>query len=85
MKTTYRIPKRFYADHLARDCGDPDNIVGETKTHYTVALTPETYKDLLSDCDYYVFMADELDRELFGLVASARATLKILQASGVPT
>lgn len=79
-----KVPRRFYDDHVDRGCGETDRLVSVTMKHYVIELDEAGYVDLLGDADYYVDMLPELDRCYFGLVASARATLKILRASGGP-
>jgi hypothetical protein len=93
---TYRIPKRFYEDHIER-CGDdpdPDDpnweggypgagvIVKTTVSHYTVELNDAQHAELLSDARHYAdpYMAAELGPDYFGLVSSARSTVKALEA-----
>ena len=77
-----KLPKRFYFDHLERDCAS-GTIDRETKTHVFVTLDRESYDDLLSDADYYSD-ATQFDRYLNGLCASARATKRALLAAGRP-
>jgi len=84
---TYKVTKAFYADHLSRDCGNSADIVKETKTHYTLALTADTYADLLSDAQYYTDpdIASEMWNDYRGVVMSAKATLKVLLAQPFAT
>jgi len=69
-----RVPKNFYNDHLARDCGDANNIVRELTKHYVLHLTSETYVDLYTDVECYIENGSEMGWEMQGLVSSARAT-----------
>ena len=78
MKTenTYKIPPRFYLDHVARDCGNSGKVVRSTKNYLIVELDSKALDDLLTDALYYVECADTFDPPIPGLIASARATLK---------
>jgi hypothetical protein len=84
--TTYKVTKAFYNDHLYRECGNAENIVKETKSHYVLELTSETFEDLLSDCAYYADpdVAKEMWNDHRGVVLSARSTLKVLRTLGAP-
>ena len=73
---TYRLPPRFYWDHVERDCAG-GTLIRETKTYVEVALDRESYDDLLSDARYYSD-ASQFDSHYRGLCASARATAKKL-------
>jgi hypothetical protein len=81
MKTanTYKIPPRFYLDHVARGCGETGKIVRSTNNSLTVELDTQALDDLLSDALYYVECADTFDPPIPGLIASARATIKKLK------
>lgn len=83
----YRLPKHFPEDHWSRDCGETDEIVRETKSHYYVKMDDDGYRDMLSDADYYCFMpGDFLEAGMsIGFIASARATLNALRKQGPPT
>tara|TARA_S200002703_G_scaffold64185_1_gene55558 strand:- start:587 stop:904 length:318 start_codon:yes stop_codon:yes gene_type:complete len=81
MTNTYKIPKRYYIDHVECDCEAPA-IIKETKHHYFISAdeTPEM-AELRSRAQYYVDMGiggGGLDSSCLGIVASARATLKII-------
>jgi hypothetical protein len=73
---TYRIPPRFYLDHIARGCGETGKIVHSTKNYLIVELDDQALDDLLSDALYYIECADTFDPPLTGLISSARATVK---------
>lgn len=80
MTRTIRLPRRFYDDHVLRDL-PAGEVVKETTTTVTVALDPTAEHDLLEDARFYVDMGTrELGRDMLGLVASARATIKRLEA-----
>lgn len=82
----YRLSKCFADDHWSRGCGETDEIVRETKSHYYVKMDAGGYSDMLSDADYYCFMpGDFLEAHMFiGFIASARATLAALRKQGPP-
>ena len=75
---TYRIPPRFYLDHLARDCGKSGKLVRSTKNYLIVKLDADALDDLLSDALYYIECADTFDPPITGLVNSARATINAI-------
>lgn len=75
---TYKIPPRFYLDHLARDCGKSGKVVRSTKNYLIVELDYQALDDLLTDALYYVECADTFDPPLTGLISSARATINAL-------
>lgn len=84
-RATYRVPQRFFDDHVERDCSRTSRIVGEEDGLYLVEMDGDGWSDLESDADYYVSMGvSELGREYMGLVSSARATLKRLRDQGPP-
>jgi hypothetical protein len=68
---TIQIPKKFYGDHLERDCGEGSRIVHKTKSHYVVELNLYGYNDLLSDADFYTDNGD--CSQDFGFRSAARA------------
>jgi hypothetical protein len=73
---TYKIPPRFYLDHIARGCGETGKILHSTKNYLLVELDRQALEDLTSDALYYIECADTFDPPLTGLISSARATLK---------
>jgi hypothetical protein len=76
------VPARFYADHLARECGKTGKILKSKNNSFIVDLDAVSLQDLISDADYYANIDDEcLWNENRGLVLSARATLKRLKAN----
>ena len=68
---TITIPKRFYSDHIERDCGEGSRIVKRTAKHYIVELNLYGYKDLLSDAEFYTDNGDS--GQDFGTRSAARA------------
>lgn len=73
-----KLPKRFYADHRARDCGQSGKVVHSTKNFVTVELDDVAFEDLKSDADYYASFDGEDFHINRGVCLSARATLKAL-------
>ena len=80
MTKLYRIPQRYYIDHVECDCEAPP-VVKETKQHYWISAEegPEL-SELRSRAQYYVDMqgVGGFNGECNGLCASARATLKVI-------
>ena len=74
----YKIPPRFYFDHLSRECGKSGKIVRSTKNYLIVELDDIALNDLLSDASYYSESGDISDPSIRGLITSARATIKAL-------
>jgi hypothetical protein len=90
MTVTVKVPKRFFNDHVDRDClrgADneqikPDAVITrELSKHYVLTLTEAQAKELLSDANYYRDGGGGgMDFfELGGLIASAKATYNALQ------
>lgn len=77
--TTLRLPRTFYDDHVARDL--PGGIVhNATKSHVHVTLDPLELAELLSDARHYASEWKFMGREFAGLGASARATVRVIEA-----
>jgi hypothetical protein len=76
----YKIPPRFYFDHLARECGKSGKIVRSANNYLIVDLDDVALSDLLSDANYYAENGD-MSPELRGLTLSARATIKAIDAA----
>ncbi len=80
--TLIRIPKKFYDDHIGRDCEAPP-VVKETKRHYYIDSAPcDAMEDLYSDALHYCDCASNgwsFDGAL-GLQSSAQATVRALTA-----
>jgi len=85
MNNIIKIPKRFFEDH--RDCCDEEatpKIIKETKKHYFISRDDDQFWNLKSNCEYMI-EAHSLGQEWycspqnFGLVMSARATLKAIK------
>lgn len=78
----YRLPSRFYDDHLYRDCLSGMIVKRIGRSNVIVELDAEAYDDLLSDCEYYDDA--EMWENYRGLVLSARATRRALIETGRP-
>lgn len=81
--TTIDLPPAFYDDHVARD------LPGGTEVHRTnrwvrVELTPAELAEVRSDAHHYATEPD-YRADYPGLVASARATVRIIDAATTPT
>lgn len=81
----YRLPPAFYDDHVARAL-PAGVVVKSTARSVWVELDAEAFAELRSDAVYY---RDEMTvagfgPEGFGLVGSARATVKALDKVGPP-
>lgn len=70
---TVKIPKKFYIDHLERDC-EPGTIIKVLASHYVMELTESAYYDLKSDADYYRDCGESMGFDMQWLISSARAT-----------
>tara|TARA_R100000231_G_scaffold131092_1_gene102991 strand:- start:42 stop:413 length:372 start_codon:yes stop_codon:yes gene_type:complete len=84
MTDMYRIPKVYYQDHVECGCEAPA-IIKATKQHFFIsAEETEELAELRSRAAFYAepyIDADSL--YLWGLVASARATLKVIGTEAV--
>jgi hypothetical protein len=80
------VPRTFWQDHMQRcdDLGDlEENTISCTARGALVHVTMDQIRDLATDASYYVECGDDMGREYFGLISSARATLKRLAKIGV--
>jgi hypothetical protein len=78
MENIYKIPKRYYIDHVECDCEAPE-IIRETKAHYFISAdeTPEL-AELRDRATLYAEENDDYWKNCRGIVLSARATLKVI-------
>ena len=76
--TLVRIPQRFLDDHAERDLDTP-RIVRASKTHYWVERDDPAVPELLDDARYYAASSGRMVSHVFGLCASARATIKAFE------
>ncbi len=75
-----RLPRRFWNDRRDRELPMPKAIAW-SKTHVCVSPTDPVLADYLDDAKYYAdIVRMSGDRDLTGLQASARATVKALTA-----
>ena len=76
----YRIPKRYYDDHVECDCEAPP-ILKKSKQHYWISAeeTP-ALQELRSRAEMYAdtTFPDYWENGCRGIVLSAKATLKII-------
>lgn len=79
MPDTFRIPKRYYNDHVDCDCEAPA-IIKTTKQHYWIRAeeTPEMAEFRSRAAFYAEPHIDPDSPYLWGLVVSARATIKVI-------
>ena len=81
MSKTVRVPARFFDDHCDRDLDEGCNEVSRNSKGVLVEFTDAAFAELLSDANYYATgFTGEDAAEIRGLIASARATVKTLQA-----
>lgn len=81
MTNLIKIPKRFFDDHRDRDLDTPE-VIKATQNNYWISKSDPAIGELISDAEYYVVMGElgAWDKWMFGLVLSAKATLKSLQS-----
>jgi hypothetical protein len=81
-----KLPPRFYEDHVSRDL-PAGRVVRSTQRHVYVELDRAAHDELESDARFYAEMGSEgaFEPGLSGIVASARATLRALDAQPVPS
>ena len=81
MTNLIKIPKRFFDDHKERDLDTP-RVMKATRSNYWISKNDPAISELISDAEYYVEMGElgAFDNWMFGLVRSAKATLKSLQS-----
>ena len=77
--TTIKVPSRFYYDHVNRDLPAGKVIKDYADGKSLIEFNEESLNDLLEDAIFYVVMAPDLDPGLFGLVQSARATIRAIE------
>ena len=73
-----KLPKRFYLDHRARECGESGLIVSSTNNYVIVELDPIALDDLIGDADYYASLRETDFHQNKGVCLSARATVKAI-------
>ena len=70
----YRIPKRYYIDHVI-DCEAPE-VLHQTKQHYWISA--EETDDMAEFRSRCIFYAEGWVDGCDGIIASAKATLKVI-------
>jgi len=81
----YRIPQRYYDDHVECDCDAPAILKATKQNYYISAEETSALAELRSRALFYAEPYIDADSpSLRGIVASARATLKVIgsQARG---
>jgi tRNA(Ile2) C34 agmatinyltransferase TiaS len=73
-----KVPPTFYRDHIRRDLPG-GSVIKQTRTYIEVQLTIAELAELFSDADHYANSGQHLDREMNGLVQSAKATVAKLR------
>ncbi len=83
---TYRLPPKFYFDHIYRDLPEEgiSSVVSRSKTQVFVEMDAAAYDDLRGDADYYSDSDIAKEMGMPGLAASARSTVKALDKQGRP-
>ena len=76
--TLIRIPTVFFIDHEERALDTPV-VVKETKTHFYIDSADPAIHNLYSDAEFYCDPYGPDADGLFGLKASARATMRALK------
>lgn len=77
---TVRVPARFYDDHDERSCEPECTPVKSTKSHVWISLDDPGLPELLDDARHYA-CPGQFDYEYRGLVRSAEATVKAIEAA----
>lgn len=79
MSRLIRIPTRFFDDHVDRGLPAP-RVVRATRNHYFIEGQPgHELEELLEDARHYSEPGLFPEREMLGLVASARATARAIE------
>lgn len=84
MNTTYKIPGRFFEDHMTRRLGegaweDHDRETEKWSGRYVIlSLTDDQFSELLSDAEFYAEGGGGFEPEYRGLMRSAEATVRAL-------
>ncbi len=73
-----RIPSRFYYDHKDRDLPAGEAIKDYANGQTLIRATESEIAEILDDAEFYVEIAPELDSSYFGLIQSAKATVRAI-------
>lgn len=81
MKHELSLPRRFYEDHADRElpCG---TVLSRSASRVRVICSDAELEEIESDARHYAHpdVAQGMGREYSGIVASARATVKAIEA-----
>jgi hypothetical protein len=85
MSTTYKLPGRFFEDHMSRYWGE--GVWAEhdreserwTGNYVRIDLTDEQHDELLSDAEFYADGGGGFGSQYRGLMRSADATVRALK------
>lgn len=85
-KKIYVLPPAFYSDHRARDLPEvgSSDVVKASSRKVHVLMDIDAYLDLLSDSRHYGWSMRQAGFDDIGLIGSARATYRALDAAGPP-
>lgn len=76
-----KVPHRFFTDHKERDLATPE-IVKATARHYLIDTNDPAFPEFEDDARHYCEGLEiGAEPELFGLVMSARATVRAIDAA----
>jgi hypothetical protein len=73
-----RIPSRFYYDHKNRDLPAGEAIKDYANGQTLIRATESEIAEILDDAEFYVEMGPEFGPDLFGLIQSAKATVRAI-------
>ena len=77
--TIKQIPRKFYADHVARGLAAPPSI-RETKRHVWVEVEHPAMAEIVDDAEFYAAMTTGgRDKDIAPFVRAARALLEALK------
>ena len=78
-----RIPELFYTDHKERDLPTPHNFAKPNPRYVIIDSDDPAFDELIDDAKFYTGagIVSEIWESYRGLVMSARATLKAINAA----
>ena len=84
MQKLIKIPQMFLRDHEDRDLDTPE-VVKFTQRHFWIKANDPHLGELISDAEYYAepYIDAKPGDHAWGVVVSARATLKAIVGAGV--
>jgi hypothetical protein len=77
-KIEIRIPSRFYYDHKNRDLPSGEAIKDYANGQTLIRATQSEITEILDDANFYIEIASDLEPEYFGLIQSAKATVRAI-------